>query len=230
MKIAIVAALSKEIQYYLNTIPNLVRHTTAHVSFYEGDFAGHELVIAQSGIGKVNAAIATTIVAQEQPDLLINTGSAGELDPKLNVGDVVVATETRHHDVDATAFGMVLGQVEGLPASYPCDETYIAQLTKTVQEQTDSHVTTGLIVSGDSFIASQEKVHWLQANFPGAQCVEMEAASIGQVAYQFGIPYLVVRAISDTASQDADVLFETFIDAVGEKSAQTTLAFIEAIK
>lgn len=229
MKIAIIAALSKEINYYLKTIPDLTRHQKAHVTYWTGTFAEHTLIFAQSGIGKVNAAIATTIVALEAPDLLINTGSAGAISPTLAVGDVVVASETRHHDVDATAFGMEIGQVEGLPASYPCEATYVEPLTAAIKDQTDSQVVSGLVVSGDSFIADQAKVEWLQAHFPGAQCVEMEAAAIGQVAYQFGIPYLVVRAISDTASHDADVLFETFIDAVGEKSAQTTLAFIASL-
>ncbi|MDO4680185.1 MAG: 5'-methylthioadenosine/adenosylhomocysteine nucleosidase [Aerococcus sp.] len=229
MKIAIIAALTKEIDYYLKTIPNLTRQTIAHVTIWQGEYAGHTLLIAQSGIGKVNAAIATTLVSEQQPDLLINTGSAGAVDPTLEVGDVVIGTETRHHDVDATAFGMALGQVEGLPVTFPCDARYVDALAKTVKQGTASQVVQGLIVSGDSFIANPAKVKWLQTHFQGAQCVEMEAASIGQVAHQFQIPYLVVRAISDTASQDADVLFEQFIDEVGEKSAQTTLAFVEQL-
>ncbi|MGM7556921.1 5'-methylthioadenosine/adenosylhomocysteine nucleosidase [Aerococcus christensenii] len=231
MKIAIIAALSREVNYYVETIPHLEKRQVAQVTLWTGTYAGHDLIIAQSGIGKVNAAMATTLVCELGPDLVINSGSAGALHPDLNVGDVVLGTETLYHDVDTRAVGNALGQMDGMPLSYLCDAYYLAAFKSVLQEKKAYQgVYQGQVVSGDSFISGEERQSWIQKHFDRALCTEMESTAIGQVAYQFHIPFLIVRAISDRADHQAAVSFETFIQEVGVKSAQTTLAFVEQVK
>lgn len=229
MKIAIIAAMKPEIDYYLTKITSLAHHRMANVDIWEGQFAGHQVIISQSGIGKVNAALATTLIAQNHPDMIINTGSAGAVNPELNIGDVVIASEVIHHDVDATSFGYELGQVPGMPLAYGSDPKYTPILA---QQMTDLNgkIVKGLVLTGDSFISDAADVKRLRDLFPEAQCTEMEGAAIAQVCYQFAIPVLVVRAISDTASNDATILFEEFIEQAGRESAQVTLAFIEKME
>lgn len=228
MKIAIIAAMKPEIDYYLTKITAVTHHNTANVDIWEGQFAGHQVIVSQSGIGKVNAAMATTLIAQYNPDIIINTGSAGAVNPDLNIGDVVIASGVIHHDVDAVSFGYELGQVPGMPLSYSSDTRYAAILAQQLTDL-DIKIVEGLVLTGDSFISNADDVRRLRNHFPAAQCTEMEGAAIAQVCYQFEIPVLVVRAISDTASNDANVLFEEFIEQAGRQSAQVTLAFMEKI-
>lgn len=225
MKIAIVAALSKEISYYLDAIPDLEASERAGVHLWHGHYKGHDLAIAQCGIGKVNAALATTLVAMEEPDLIINNGSAGAVAKDLAVGDLVLAQEAAYHDVDMTAFDQAYGQIEGLPARFQADSHYLARFEQCLADQGEA-VRRGLVVSGDRFVASPAKVEDIASKLPGALCTEMEGAAIAHVAHQFGRPFLIARVMSDTAEQDAAIDFDQFISEVGPKSARLTLDFI----
>lgn len=231
MKIAIIAALSREVNYYIETIDHLEEKTIADKTYWLGSYQDKDLVIAQSGVGKVNAALATTVVALEDPDVIINTGSAGAIDPSLKIGDIVLAEYAIYNDVDATAFDNVLGQVDGMPVNYPTDPQWRSAFYQYYSEHaSQANIKVGPIVSGDSFIASQDKVAWIQEHFPGAMCTEMEGTAIGQVAYRFKIPFVIIRAISDTANHDANITFEEFIEKVGRQSAQATLDFIAKLQ
>ncbi|OFN04787.1 hypothetical protein HMPREF2626_04000 [Aerococcus sp. HMSC062A02] len=225
LKIAIVAALTKEISYYLDEITDLEASQQAGVKIWRGHYQGHELAIAQCGIGKVNAALATTLLAMDGPDLIINNGSAGAVDKDLAVGDLVLAQEAAYHDVDMTAFDQIYGQIEGLPARFQADSNYLSRFEQCLADQGET-VNRGLVVSGDSFVASPAKVEEIAQNLPGALCTEMEGAAIAHVAYQFQLPFLIARAMSDTAEQDAAIDFDQFISEVGPKSARLTLNFI----
>lgn len=229
MKIAIIAAMEPEINYYMDKIIDLRLEHIASVELWHGTYGDNEVIICQSGIGKVNAAIATTIIAQQHPDLIINTGSAGAVSPERQIGDVVIGEEAVYHDVDATAFGYEIGQVPGMPFAYPSSSKYLPLLKEKLQEF-GSHVVVGQVLTSDSFISSADAITAIRKNFPTAQCTEMEGTAIAQVCYQFEIPVLVVRAISDTASNDANVLFDEFIVDAGKQSAEVTLAFIEMLK
>ncbi len=122
MKIGLIGAMEEEVEILKNKLENRQDKKIAESVFYLGDLDGHEIILLQSGIGKVNAAVGTTLMIHVfQPDYIINTGSAGGFDPRLSVGDVVIGSEVRHHDVDVTVFGYEYGQVPQMPACYLSD-------------------------------------------------------------------------------------------------------------
>ena len=157
-------------------------------------------MLCQSGIGKVNAAIATTLVIEHfSPDCVINTGSAGGIGKGLQVGDVVIGTQVAHHDVDVTAFGYAIGQVPQQPASYPSDLTLVHAAEQAARVFQAANIRQGLIVSGDQFINDAFSIETICREFANPQAVEMEAAAIAQTCYQLGKPFVIIRAISDSA-------------------------------
>ncbi len=133
-------------------------------------------------------------------DVIVNTGSAGAVAEGIAIGDVVVANQLAYHDVDVTAFGYAYGQMAGQELYYPADQVLLEQLRTVLAEQEMiSHV--GLIVTGDSFIAGQERIATIKTHFPEVLAVEMEGAAIAQAAVNTGKPFLVIRAMSDTAQE-----------------------------
>ena len=122
MKIGIIGAMEPEVAILREQISNRETITVAGCEFYSGELAGHQVILTRSGIGKVAASIATTILLERfAPDCVINTGSAGGFDPELHVGDVVISNDVRHHDVDVTAFGYEPGQLPQQPAAFASD-------------------------------------------------------------------------------------------------------------
>lgn len=117
MKLAVIGAMEEEVTILRSKLKDAKQEMIAHCEFTTGDYEGIEVILLKSGIGKVNAAISTTLLLDRfKPDYVINTGSAGGFHHTLNVGDVVISTDVRHHDVDVTAFDYEYGQVPGLPA------------------------------------------------------------------------------------------------------------------
>ncbi|MCI5775457.1 MAG: 5'-methylthioadenosine/adenosylhomocysteine nucleosidase [Aerococcus sp.] len=231
MKIAIISALQKELDNYLTHIDHLEAHEAYGIAYWQGTYQTHDIIIAKCGVGKVNAAMTATLLGTMQPDLVINNGTAGAVDPDLKVGDVVIAMHTQYHDVDATAFGNALGQVDGMPERYPNATTYQESLKNAILDEVpEATVVTGTILSGDSFIADPEKVKAMRENFEDAECVEMESTAIGQVCYRMQLPFLCVRVISDTASQDADVLFDQFVAETGKVGASVIRKFLTVLQ
>ncbi|PTK05654.1 5'-methylthioadenosine/adenosylhomocysteine nucleosidase, partial [Mammaliicoccus sciuri] len=183
----------------------------AHVIFYKGNIEDKQVVLAQSGIGKVNAAITATLLINEfKPDLIINTGSAGSVDSELNIGDIIISNKVYYHDVNATAFGYKLGQVPSMPEFYETDSKLI-DLAKSSIEQLDLNGIVGEVATGDSFIGSIDQRKVIKSNFPTASVVEMEAGAIAQTCYQYNVPIIVTRAVSDLADKESDVTFEEFL-------------------
>src|SRR5699024_11164564 len=159
------------------------------------------------------------LIQQYQVDLVINTGSAGGIGQGLAVGDLVLSEKLAYYDVDATGFGYAYGQVPGgMPLYYEADQDLIEKFSRAAA-QADLPVKKGLIVTGDSFVCDPQKIQEILAHFPQALCCEMEGASIAQTAMQFGVPFLVIRAMSDTADHSASQSFDEFIDEAGKKSA-----------
>jgi adenosylhomocysteine nucleosidase len=189
-----------------------------------------EVVLLKSGIGKVNAALSTTLLLDRfKPDYVINTGSAGGFHPSLNVGDVVISSEVRHNDVDVTVFGYEYGQVPGLPAAYIPNEMLVDMAVKKAEEISAIQVVKGLIVTGDSFLNDPEKVEFIRSKFKDLYAGEMEAAAIAQVCHQFNVPFVVIRALSDIAGKESNVSFEQFLDQAAKHSADLVLKIVEAI-
>ncbi|RIN84577.1 5'-methylthioadenosine/adenosylhomocysteine nucleosidase [Mammaliicoccus sciuri] len=209
--IGIIGAMEEEVEILKSSIENRETIQIAHVIFYKGNIEDKQVVLAQSGIGKVNAAITATLLINEfKPDLIINTGSAGSVDSELNIGDIIISNKVYYHDVNATAFGYKLGQVPSMPEFYETDKELI-DLAKSSIEQLDLNGIVGEVATGDSFIGSINQRKVIKSNFPTASVVEMEAGAIAQTCYQYNVPIIVTRAVSDLADKESDVTFEEFL-------------------
>ncbi|MCF6138030.1 5'-methylthioadenosine/S-adenosylhomocysteine nucleosidase [Pseudalkalibacillus berkeleyi] len=231
MKIAIIGAMDEEVIQMQELIEDCETNTIAGCTFYTGQLYDQEVVLLRSGIGKVNAAIATTLLNQlYKPDYVINTGSAGGFNPELNVGDVVISSEIRHHDVDVTAFGYEYGQVPQLPAFYMPDALLVQIAEESAKEVTDMKIVKGLIASGDSFMNDAVRVKDIRGKFPELHAAEMEAAAIAQVCHQFNVPFVVIRSLSDIAGKDAPMSFDQFLKVAAKNSAELILKMVKELK
>lgn len=231
MKIAIIGAMEEEVAFLREKLTDKTEKTIVGYQFIEGKLNGKEVVLLRSGIGKVNAAMSTTLLLQTfKPDYLINTGSAGGLNPELNVGDVVISNEVRHHDVDVTIFGYEYGQVPQLPASFLANEDLIQKAEESAKEVGDHVVIKGLITTGDSFIHEPERAAFIQSKFSSLQAVEMEAAAIAQVAYQFKIPFVIIRSLSDIAGKESHLSFDQYLEQAAVHSANLVMKIVEKIE
>ncbi|WP_340081027.1 5'-methylthioadenosine/adenosylhomocysteine nucleosidase [Streptococcus agalactiae] len=229
MKIGIIAAMEEELKLLVENLEDKSQETVLSNVYYSGRYGEHELVLVQSGVGKVMSAMSVAILVESfKVDAIINTGSAGAVATGLNVGDVVVADTLVYHDVDLTAFGYDHGQMSMQPLYFHSDKTFVSTFEAVLsKEEMTSKV--GLIATGDSFIAGQEKIDVIKGYFPQVLAVEMEGAAIAQAAQATGKPFVVVRAMSDTAAHDANITFDEFIIEAGKRSAQVLMAFLKAL-
>jgi adenosylhomocysteine nucleosidase len=231
MKIGIIGAMEEEVVLLRDRLKDLEEKKLAGCEFYSGKLDGLEVILLKSGIGKVNAAIGTTLMIElYQPEVIINTGSAGGFHKELNVGDVVISTDVRHHDVDATIFGYEYGQVPQMPASYVPDETLVKAAEKAGARVENIQVVKGLIASGDSFMSDHARVEEIKTKFPELFAAEMEAAAIAQTCYQFGVPFVIIRSLSDIAGKDARVSYDQFLQTASQNSADLVLKIVEELK
>lgn len=227
MKIAVIGAMEEEVELLRNEIENPETKSIANSEFTSGTYKNHEVVLLKSGIGKVNAAMSTSILLNEyKPDYVINTGSAGGYDPTLEVGAIVISDEVRHHDVDVTAFGYEIGQVPQLPAAFKADERLMKLAEEAVYEIGKHQVATGLIATGDIFMHDPAKVEQVRNHFPLMKACEMEAAAVAQVCYQFEVPFVVIRALSDIAGKESSMSFDEFLPVAAKHSTQIVLQVI----
>lgn len=230
MKVAIIGAMDEEVSILREKIENRQETTIAGSVFYTGSLNGYDVILLKSGIGKVNAAISTTILLMQfKPDYVVNTGSAGGHLNTLNVGDIVISSEVRHHDVDVTAFDYEYGQVPGLPAAFKADEKLIELAEKSAEGITDIQVVTGLIATGDSFMNDPERVSFVSQKFGDLYAVEMEAAAVAQVCHQFEVPFVVIRALSDIAGKESNVSFDQFLETAAVNSSNVVEKMVEQI-
>ena len=219
MKVGIIGAMEQEVTLLRDKIENRQTLTLAGCEIYTGTLNGVEVALLKSGIGKVAAALGTTLLLQLcKPDVVINTGSAGGLAPTLKVGDIVVSDEVRYHDADVTAFGYEPGQMASCPAAFVADDKLIAAAERVIK-QLDLNAVRGLVVSGDTFINGAAPLERIRTTFPQAIAVEMEATAIGHVCHQFKVPFVVVRAISDVADQESHLSFDEFLSVAAKQSS-----------
>ncbi|MDP8051322.1 5'-methylthioadenosine/S-adenosylhomocysteine nucleosidase [Pasteurella atlantica] len=227
MKLGIIGAMAQEVEILKNTLQDLKITEIAGCKIFEGKIDNKEVALLQSGIGKTAAAMGTALFLQlTKPDYVINTGSAGGLDKNLNVGDIVISTEARYHDVDVTAFGYEIGQLPANPAGFVADKE-LAELAFSLTQQLGENAVSGLICSGDLFVNSGEMIAKICKNFPQVVAVEMEAAAIAQVCHAFSVPFVVVRAISDVADKESHLSFDEFLPLAAQKSSAIVLKMIE---
>lgn len=227
MAIGLVGALNEEINLFLSEMDVEQVQDHAEIRFFEGKLVGQQVVVCKSGVGKVNAALATQILIDLfQVELIVFSGVAGALRAKLKVGDIVVSTKTQQYDVNFTAIGFPPGIIPSLRTSiFPADPRLI-QLAAKAAQSVMGKVFTGKILSGDRFVASRELVNRLLKTF-GGLCVEAEGAAVGQVCFLNEIPFVVVRGISDRADQGAPRDFAKFVKIAAHRAQVLVLAMLE---
>ena len=229
MKIGIIAAMPEELVHLTQNLDRAQEVQVLGNTYYTGTVGKTEVVLVQSGIGKVMSAMSVAVLADHfQVDAVINTGSAGAVAEGIAVGDVVIADKLAYHDVDVTAFGYAYGQMAQQPLYFESDKNFVAKIQESLSQLNQKwHL--GLIATGDSFIAGDDKIASIKSHFPDVLAVEMEGAAIAQAAQALGLPFLVIRAMSDNANHEASISFDEFIIEAGRRSAQVLLAFLKAM-
>ncbi|MGN0150983.1 MAG: 5'-methylthioadenosine/adenosylhomocysteine nucleosidase [Wujia sp.] len=210
--LGIIGAMDEEVSKLKEIMEDVSIMQRASMEFYKGTMSGRDVVVVRSGIGKVNAGICTQILVDEYGiDAVINTGIAGSLNADINIGDIVLSTDTLQHDMDATGFGYDPGVIPRMDTSVFVADEGLRTLAKTCCERVnpDISVFEGRVVSGDQFISDKEKKNHIVDQFHG-YCTEMEGAAIAQAAYLNQIPFLIIRAISDKADDSATEDYPTF--------------------
>ena len=222
MKIGIITPMAEEKITLIAALEDVTTKQHGGTEITSGRYKGHEVILTESGIGKVAAASATALMIDNfEPDLVVNTGSAGALDPDLKIGDEVIGTQVAYSDVDVTVFGYAYGQVPNKPLYYEADPTVVKDFEQLAP------VKEGLIVSGDQFVQDTAKKRIL-THFPEALVAEMEAAAVAQVAYQFGTPFIVLRGVSDLTNGDSGVVFDDYVVEAGRASAKLLLSYLDS--
>ena len=229
MKIGIIAAMPEELVHLTQNLDRAQEVQVLGNTYYTGTVGKTEVVLVQSGIGKVMSAMSVAVLANHfQVDAVINTGSAGAVAEGIAVGDVVIADKLAYHDVDVTAFGYAYGQMAQQPLYFESDKNFVAKIQESLSQLNQKwHL--GLIATGDSFVAGNDKIEAIKSHFPEVLAVEMEGAAIAQAAQALGLPFLVIRAMSDNANHEASISFDEFIIEAGRRSAQVLLAFLKAM-
>lgn len=210
--LGIIGAMDEEVSKLKEIMSDVEIKRKASMDFYKGNMCGKDVVVVRSGIGKVNAGICTQILVDEYGiDAVINTGIAGSLNAAIDIGDIVLSTDTLQHDMDATGFGYEPGVIPRMDTSIFIADEKLRKLAKESCEKVnpDIKVFEGRVVSGDQFISDKDKKNYIEGNFHGF-CTEMEGAAIAQAAYLNNIPFLIIRAISDKADDSATEDYPTF--------------------
>ena len=213
MKIGIIVAMDKELQQ--------LQHL----------FTDDNVIVQKCGIGKVNAALgAADMISSYKPDVIISSGCAGGHGDDIKVQDVVVSSEIAYHDVYCgEAIGhSVYGQVQGLPPRFQADPTLLQKALSLKPSDVSLHA--GLIVTGDWFVDTKDKMREIIGHFPEAKAVDMESAAIAQTCYLRHVPFISFRVISDMPLYDTDASqYHDFWSTIADHSFQVTKTFVEQL-
>jgi len=228
MKIAIMGAMAEEIEPLLEKLDNIVRVDYADNRYYKATYKGIDVVVAYSKIGCAFSTLTATVLIEHFGcDKLLFSGVAGAINSELKIGDLIYASKLCKHDLDITAFGHPHGFVpEGKVFIYP-DDGFI-DVAKGVANKKGIELKSGAIATGDQFVSSKEKKEWIQKTF-SADALEMEGYSVALVCDALNIPFFILRAISDSADESADVDFDAFLEKSAKVSADFILEMVEDI-
>lgn len=230
-KIGIIGAMSEEVVSLTKMLEDRRETSIAGLTFHEGTIDGKELVVVECGIAKVNAAMTTQILISEfKVDAVINTGVAGALHQGIRVNDVVISTEAIEYDVDASFMGDPKGTIPRMKTSvFLADKRLVEAAYRAFEEgHARTNVYKGRIVTGDKFVADKDTKVELRDHFKG-YCCEMEGGAIAHVAHLNKIPFVIIRAISDNADDEAGVSYEEFVVEAAEISREMVVNIIERL-
>jgi adenosylhomocysteine/aminodeoxyfutalosine nucleosidase len=229
MKIGILGAMREEITPILETIGDYREEVYGRNSYYLAEFNGVELVIAYSKIGKVFASLtASSMIEKFGVDKILFSGVAGAINSNLKIGDLLYATKLAQHDLDITAFGHPFGYVpEG--AVFIESSSELNRIADEVALELNINLGKGVIATGDQFVADRDRKEWIGKTFE-ADALEMEGASVAVVCDALQTPFFILRAISDSADESADIDFDTFLEKSAKISAEFILKMVSKIK
>ena len=229
MNIAIMGAMPEEIAPLLEKVGEYKLTEFAGNKYYEASYAGHNLVIAYSKIGKVFSTLtATTMLQKFGAELLLFSGVAGAINPKLKIGNLIAATKLCQHDLDITAFGHPYGYVPEGKQFIEADAGLVSK-AKDVAKEMNLELMEGTIATGDQFVADPERNKWIGETF-NADALEMEGASVACVCDAMNVPFFILRAISDAADMDASFSFDEFLESSAIESANFIIKMVEHIE
>ena len=224
MKLGIIGAMDVEVAALKEKMEGASVSVKAGMEFCEGTLEGLPAVVVQCGVGKVNAALCAQILCDcFGVTSIVNTGIAGSLCSELDIADLVISMDAIHHDFDLRFWGRPVGQVPGFDVTaFPADTMLMELAFQAAEAVNPGHNRIGRVASGDQFICSAEQKQTIIDNTQ-AICAEMEGASIAHAAYRNGIPFVILRAISDKADDSAEMDYPTFEALAAQRCAQVTM-------
>ena len=225
--IGIIGAMQTEVDLLISKIEDAKTRNISGIDFVSGKIFDREVVVAKCGIGKVFAALcAQTMILEYRVSALINTGVGGAISEELDIGDIAVSDFVVQHDMDTTALGDPAGLISGINlVKISAERELISSVCKAAEKEGARYII-GTIASGDTFVSSAEKKKKIAELF-GAVVCEMEGAAIGHVCYVNGVPFCIVRAVSDKADGSSGVDYMTFVASAAEKNAKVILEFLK---
>lgn len=227
--ILILTAMPEEMAYLTQRFPTPQTEHIYHLEFQKVAHQELKIIMGISGIGKVNAAVCTTLACQTyKPDIVVNIGASGGLHRSLKIGDVVIASALQHHDANATQFGYAYGQIPRMPVCYVPDEVLMKKVLAQ-KSQFAFNLFSGLVCSGDSFISDEALVIELKSKFPEIFALDMESCAVAQTCHQLGIEFCCIRGISDAATKGADQDYKTALSLAMGNANQVLGKFLELL-
>ena len=221
--IGIIGAMSEEITYLKEKIDIVTTKNIIGLDFHVGKYCGNSIVLVISGIGKVNAAVCTQVLIDHfGVDYIINTGCAGAIHPELGIGDILISTDAVQHDMDVSALGDPIGTIPRLAESYFKADEAAAETAE------NYHVILGRVASGDQFIGTKEGKEHIKKYVQG-DCAEMEGAAIAHACWLNRIPFVIIRAISDSADEQANMSYEQFVLLAAKRSSELVEKMLEKL-
>ena len=229
-KLGIIGAMEIEVAILKGKLEGAKVTRVGPMEFFEGKLAGCDVVIVMCGVGKVHAAMCTQVLCSNfGVTHIVNTGVAGSLDAQLDICDVLVSTDAIQHDMDVHYLGYDIGKVPGLDTTvFTADEMLKNLAFEESERIRPGHTKLGRVATGDQFVNSKELKAKIIEN-TGAQCTEMEGAAIAQAAYVNGVPFVILRAISDKADDSADMDYPTFEKLAAANCAAVTEALAKRL-
>ena len=229
----IIGAMDIEIAALKDRMTDLVIHNRSGMTFYEGKLCELDVTLVQCGVGKVNAAMCTQALCDcFGVTHVVNTGVAGSLCKELDIGDLVISEDAMYHDFDCSVINAnyTIGQVPGVAVrAFPADSNLAQLALDAALEENDGHARMGRVASGDQFVCNKAQKDAIVKN-TGALCTEMEGAAIAHTAWRNGIPFVVIRAISDKADDSAQMDYPTFEAIAARRCAAVTMALAAKLK
>ena len=230
--IGIICAMQLEADGIIALAENIEKEEIYGMTFSHGTLGGQDVAVVVCGEGKVNAAMcATVLIDRYHPDAVINSGVAGALSPLVGIGDIVVGSKVVEHDMNMRPLGYKQGEVclpGGTMTFFECDKAIATRLTAICKTLPNTRTAQGIIASGDVFISDRAKRLRINTRF-GALACEMEGAAIGHVCYRCGVPFAVLRAISDDLDENKGVDFVKFCRTAAGKTVTVIVRFLESI-